>query len=102
MSEVEKEKEVIDGDSFSDEFEILNKLGLHARAAALFVNTAGNFESEITIIKDGVEVNGKSIMSILTLGATCGSLIKVVANGPDAEKAVKELGKLISNKFGED
>ena len=102
MSEVEKEKEVINGDSFSEEFEILNKLGLHARAAALLVNTAGNFESEITIIKDGVEVSGKSIMSILTLGATVGSLIKVVANGPDAEKAVKELGKLISNKFGED
>jgi phosphocarrier protein len=102
MSEVEKEKEVNDGDSFSCEFEIINKLGLHARAAALLVNTAGNFESEITIIKDGVEVSGKSIMSILTLGATCGSLIKIVANGPDAEKAVNELGKLISNKFGED
>ncbi len=102
MSEVEKEKEVIDGKSFSDEFEILNKLGLHARAAALLVNAAGNFESDITIIKDGVEVSGKSIMSILTLGAACGSLIKIVANGPDAEKAVRELGKLISNKFGED
>lgn len=102
MSEVEKEKEVIAGELFSEEFEILNKLGLHARAAALLVSTAGRFKADITIIKDGVEVSGKSIMSILTIGATYGSLIKIVANGPDAEKAVKELGKLISSKFGED
>jgi phosphocarrier protein HPr len=87
---------------FSEEFQIVNKLGLHARAAVLFIKAAGGFQSAITISKDGIEVNGKSIMGILMLGATHGSIITVTADGPDAHKAVTELGKLISSKFGEE
>lgn len=87
---------------YSEEFQIINKLGLHARAAVLFIKAAGSFKSQITVTKDGVEVNGKSIMGILMLGATLGSAITVTAQGPDAQKAVMELGKLISSKFGEE
>ncbi|MCI0480857.1 MAG: HPr family phosphocarrier protein [Candidatus Dadabacteria bacterium] len=87
---------------FSEEFEIINKLGLHARAAVLFIKAANAFQSQITVVKDGVEVNGKSIMGILMLGATQGSAITVTAQGPDAKKAVMELGKLIASKFGEE
>lgn len=87
---------------YSEEFRIINKLGLHARAAVLFIKAANNFQSQIMVIKDGVEVNGKSIMGILMLGATQGSAITVTAKGPDAKKAVAELGKLIGSKFGEE
>ncbi len=87
---------------YSEEFEIINKLGLHARAAVLFIKAASSFESQVTVTKDGVEVNGKSIMGILMLGATQGSAITVTAQGPDAKKAVMELGKLINSKFGEE
>jgi len=87
---------------FSENFQIINKLGLHARAAVLFIKAANAFQAKITVAKDGVEVNGKSIMGILMLGATQGSTITVAANGPDAKKAVAELGKLIASKFGEE
>jgi phosphocarrier protein HPr len=87
---------------YSEEFQIINKLGLHARAAVLFIKAANSFASQISVIKDGVEVNGKSIMGILMLGATMGTAITVTAQGPDARKAVAELGKLISSKFGEE
>jgi len=88
--------------TYSEEFEIINKLGLHARAAVLFIKAASSFQSQITVVKDGVEVNGKSIMGILMLGATQGSAITVTARGPDAKKAVIELGRLIGSKFGEE
>jgi len=110
MSEI-KEKEINDSEDgsgngsenrFSGEFEIVNKLGLHARAAVIFVKAAGKFESEITITKDDMEINGKSIMGILMLGAAMGTNITVVAKGSDAERAVRELGNLILNKFGEE
>jgi phosphocarrier protein HPr len=87
---------------YSEEFQIINKLGLHARAAVLFIKAANAFQSSITVVKDGVEVNGKSIMGILMLGATQGSAITVTAQGRDARKAVLELGKLIASKFGEE
>jgi phosphocarrier protein HPr len=87
---------------YSEEFQIVNKLGLHARAAVLFIKAANFFQSEITVVKDGIEVNGKSIMGILMLGATVGSAITVTAKGTDARKAVTELGRLISSKFGEE
>ncbi len=89
-------------DKYSEEFQIINKLGLHARAAVLFIKAANAFQSSITVVKDGVEVNGKSIMGILMLGATQGSAITVTAQGRDARKAVTELGKLIASKFGEE
>ncbi|UCC66969.1 MAG: HPr family phosphocarrier protein [Deltaproteobacteria bacterium] len=82
-------------------FVIKNKLGLHARAANLMVQLASNFESTITVEKDGVEANGKSIMGILLLAAGEGAKIVVKARGRDAREAIEELGKLIEGKFGE-
>lgn len=83
-------------------FTIKNRLGLHARAAAQLVKTANRFRSEITIEKDGMEVNGKSIMGILMLAAPQGSRISVAIAGEDAEQALEVIGQLIDDGFGED
>jgi len=83
-------------------FEIKNKLGLHARAAAKIVNTSSQYEAKIFFERDGVEVNGKSILGILGLACPKGSFISVRADGPDAADAVEALGKLMDDKFGED
>ena len=83
-------------------FTIRNRLGLHARAAALLVKTANRFVSEVTVEKDGVEVNGKSIMGILMLAASKGSKITLKANGKDSSQAIQVLGKLIEDRFGEE
>ena len=83
------------------EFEIRNKQGLHARPAALFVQTANQFESEIEILKDEIIVNGKSIMGIMTLAAEAGSTVIVRARGEDADKALVEIEKLFQSNFGE-
>jgi phosphocarrier protein len=83
-------------------FTIKNKLGLHARAAALLVKTANRFVSNVSLEKDGLEVNGKSIMGILMLAATKGTRITLKAEGKDAEQAIETLGKLFENKFGEE
>jgi phosphocarrier protein len=82
-------------------FTIKNKLGLHARAANMVVQTASNFTCAITVIKDGIEANAKSIMGLLLLAAGKGSKIVVRADGKDAQEALKEIGKLIEGKFGE-
>ncbi len=84
------------------EFTIKNRLGLHARAAAQLVQTASRFRSEVFIEKEGVEVNGKSIMGILMLAAPKGSLISVVVKGDDAEEALSAIGRLIDDGLGED
>jgi phosphocarrier protein len=86
----------------SREFEIANRLGLHARAAARLVHLANRFASEIRLSKDGVEVNGKSIMGVLMLAVPRESRILVCADGPDAEQAVAAIGDLIAAKFGEE
>jgi len=83
-------------------FTIRNRLGLHARAAALLVKTANRFQAEVILEKDGLEVNGKSIMGILMLAAAKGSKITLKADGRDSTQAIQTLGKLIENKFGED
>jgi phosphocarrier protein len=83
------------------EFIIKNRLGLHARAAAQLVQTANRFRSEIMIEKEGMEVNGKSIMGILMLAAPIGSRIGVRAVGEDAGEAMTAIGKLIDDGFGE-
>lgn len=85
-----------------EEFTIKNRLGLHARAAAQLVQTANRFRSEVTVEKDGMEVNGKSIMGILMLAAPKGSRITVAVSGEDAEQALTDIGKLINDGFGED
>jgi phosphocarrier protein HPr len=89
-------------DRIAGEFEIVNRLGLHARAAAKLVKLANRFASEIRITKNGMEVNGKSIMGVLMLAAHRDSCVVVVANGPDAAEAVREIGDLIARKFDEE
>jgi phosphocarrier protein HPr len=83
------------------EFTIVNKLGLHARASALLVKTASRFASEIKIAREGVEVNGKSIMGIMMLAAGKGTTIKVTVAGDDEVVAMATLGDLIKDGFGE-
>lgn len=84
------------------EFDILNRLGLHARAAAQLVRLANGFVSEIRVAKDGMEVNGKSIMGVLMLAAPKDTKILIRAVGADAEEAVAAIGELIAGKFGEE
>jgi phosphocarrier protein len=79
------------------EIVVKNRTGLHARPAALFVQIANKFDSDITIIKEDQEVNGKSIMGILMLAAEKGAKITIVASGDDAEKAVEELSGILLN-----
>ena len=81
---------------------IVNQEGLHARPAARIVRLASSFASEIELSKDGLEVNGKSIMGVMMLAAECGSEILIRANGPDAEQAVQALAELVASGFGED
>jgi len=81
---------------------IKNKLGLHARAAALLVQTASGYESEVVIEKDGVEVNGKSIMGLMMLAAAKGTSVLVRADGPDEEAALAGITGLIDEKFREE
>jgi phosphocarrier protein HPr len=83
-------------------FTIRNRLGLHARAAALLVKTANRFTAEVFLEKDGVEVNGKSIMGLLMLAASKGTKVTLKAEGKDAVQAIQTLGKLIENNFGEE
>ncbi|MFO7811334.1 MAG: HPr family phosphocarrier protein [Pelovirga sp.] len=83
-------------------FTIVNRLGLHARAAALLVKTASRFSSEITIKKEDMEVNGKSIMGILLLAAPKGSDILLMIDGSDEELAMQQLAELIEDGFGEE
>jgi phosphocarrier protein len=84
------------------ELSIINELGMHARAAAEFTRTAARFRSTIFVSRDGLEVNGKSIMGVLMLAAHCGSSILVRAEGEDAEQALDAIQILLENKFGED
>ena len=84
------------------EFVIINKLGLHARASALFVKTASRFTSDIRLAREGVEVNGKSIMGIMMLAASKGSTVRLTVTGADEAEAMQTIGELIENGFGEE
>ncbi|MCD8554202.1 HPr family phosphocarrier protein [Seleniivibrio sp.] len=88
--------------SIKKELEIVNELGMHARAAGAFVKTAEKFSSEIKVERDGMEVNGKSIMGLMMLAAFKGSFITVCCTGGDEEDAFTALEELICNKFGEE
>lgn len=81
--------------------EIRNKLGVHARAAALLVQTVNKFSAQVTFSKDGQIADGRSIMGVLTLAATQGSKIQVEASGDDAEQAVRAIERLIDRRFNE-
>jgi len=84
------------------DFLIINKLGLHARASALFVKTASRFSSDVKVAREGVEVNGKSIMGIMMLAASKGTLVSLSVEGADETDAFQIIGELISNGFGEE
>lgn len=81
---------------------IVNRLGLHARAAAKLVTLASKFESDVRVRKETREVSGKSIMGVMMLAAAQGSAITLVAEGADAEAALEELAQLIAERFGEE
>jgi phosphocarrier protein HPr len=83
-------------------FEVLNRLGIHARVAAKLVHTANQYKSKVILEANGQEVNAKSILGILTLSCPQGSYITVQADGPDAEEAIVAFGNLFADKFGED
>ena len=81
---------------------IKNRAGIHARPAALIVNTANQYESEIFLEKDSMRINSKSIMGIITLGASYKSTISIMAEGPDESDAVEAIAKLFENRFEEE
>jgi phosphocarrier protein HPr len=81
---------------------IRNRAGMHARPAALLVKTASSFTSHISIEKDSERVNGKSIMGVITLGATFNTPLKIIAEGPDEAAAVDAIQKLFDNRFEEE
>jgi phosphocarrier protein len=84
------------------EIPIVNRLGLHARPAAMFVRVASKFRCEIWVAKEGEEVNGKSIMGLMMLAAGQGSKLQVRCEGADAEQAISEIEELIKSRFNED
>jgi phosphocarrier protein len=84
------------------EITIVNRLGLHARPAAMFVRIASRYRAEVWVEKEGENVNGKSIMGLMMLAAGQGSKLQIRCEGPDADKALAELEELIASKFNED
>ena len=83
-------------------FEVLNKLGLHARAATKLVQLASQFSCDIVISRAGQSANAKSVMGVLLLCGSKGTKLDVEANGPQADEAIQRIGQLISGRFGED
>ena len=81
--------------------QIVNSNGLHARPAAEIVKAAARYKSSVTLTRDDLEVNGKSIMGVMMLAAEYGSMLTLRADGPDAQDAIEALASLIANKFGE-
>ena len=81
------------------ELTLLNKYGMHVRPAGLFAKVASRFDAEVDVEKDGNVVSGKSIMALMTLEATCGTVLKVTASGPQAAEALDELEALVARKF---
>ena len=90
------------GDKFEKELTIVNRLGMHARPAAMFVRIASRYRCEIWVEKDGEEINGKSIMGLMMLAAGQGSKLRVRCQGPDAQDALAELEQLIAGRFSEE
>jgi phosphocarrier protein HPr len=90
------------GSTMTREFLVSNKLGIHARPAAMFVKTANRFHCDIFVEKDGEKVNGKSIMGLMMLAAGPGSKLTVHADGQDASQALAEIETLLERKFDEE
>ena len=91
-----------DADIFTKELTVINKLGIHARPAALFVKTANRFVSDIFVEKDGEKINGKSIMGLMMLAAGPGSKLTLHVKGVDASAAIAEIEALVKRKFDEE
>ena len=81
------------------EFTLLNRYGMHVHPAGLFAKIASRYDANVEVEKDGNAVSGKSIMALMTLEATCGSVLKVTAEGPQAEEVLDELAALVARKF---
>ncbi len=81
------------------EFKLLNKYGMHVRPAGLFAKTASRYDADVEVEKDGNIVSGKSIMALMTLEATCGTVLRVTATGPQAADVLDELAALVERKF---
>src|SRR5216110_436876 len=94
-------KLAVEDNPMTKEFLVLNKLGIHARPAALFVKTANRFACDIFVEKDGEKINGKSIMGLMMLAAGPGSKLTIHAEGHDASQALTELEALFKGKFDE-
>src|SRR5437868_5646842 len=94
-------KKLADSDFFTKELTVVNKLGIHARPAAMFVKTANRFACEIFVEKDGEKINGKSIMGLMMLAAGPGSKLTLHVRGTDAQNAIAELEALVQRKFDE-
>ena len=90
------------GQKIEKEITIINRLGLHARPAAMFVRIASRYRSEIWVEKEGEQINGKSIMGLMMLAAGQGSKLMIRCEGPDADRAMEELEDLINRRFNED
>jgi phosphocarrier protein HPr len=90
------------GNKIEKEVTIVNRLGMHARPAAMFVRVASRFRCEVWVEKEGEKINGKSIMGLMMLAAGQGSKLLICCEGPDAEKAIEEIEALIASKFSED
>jgi phosphocarrier protein HPr len=97
-----KASEASRGDRHEKEMTIVNRLGMHARPAAMFVRIASRYRCEIWVEKDGEEINGKSIMGLMMLAAGQGSKLRVRCEGPDAQEALAELEQLIAGRFNEE
>jgi phosphocarrier protein HPr len=95
-------KKLADAEFFTKELTVVNKLGIHARPAAMFVKTANRFASEIFVEKDGEKINGKSIMGLMMLALGPGSKLILHVRGADAQAAISELEALVQRKFDEE
>ena len=91
-----------EGETLTRELTVENKLGLHARAATVFVQTANRFDADIFVSKDGIEFDGKSVLSLMSIGAAVGSSVTVTAKGGDAQEALDALEELFKRKFDEE
>lgn len=90
------------GQKLEKEITIINRLGLHARPAAMFVRAASRYRAEVWVKKGDEEINGKSIMGLMMLAAGQGSKLRIRCEGPDADKALEEIEQLINARFNED
>jgi phosphocarrier protein len=102
MSEPMSAKKPADGEALTKELRVANKLGIHARPAALFVKIANRFACDIFVEKDGEKINGKSIMGLMMLAAGPGSVVTVHAHGADAQQALVEIEALVKRNFDEE